>query len=261
MQPQRYYYLIEIQYLGYRLHGWQRQPGFKTVEGLVRKTLKYVLGETRFKILGASRTDAMVSAHHAAFELFIDHEPLENMADFLVIFNQNLPQDIRAMSIKEVDAKFNIIQHPRQKEYLYLFAFGRKSHPFAAPLLATFREHLDLDTMIAGASLFEGRHNFKNYCTKPTKHTVLEREIDVCRIEPNKEYSASFFPDRTYLLRVQGSGFLRNQIRLMMGSLVLLGRGELELSDIKRSLLPDVEMPMNFIAPGSGLILNKVDFL
>jgi tRNA pseudouridine38-40 synthase len=261
MQPQRFYYLLEIQYLGYRLHGWQRQPGYKTVEGLVKKTLKFVLGEIRFKILGASRTDAMVSAHHAAFELFIDHEPLENMADFLVLFNNNLPPDIRALSIKQVDAKFNIIQHPRQKEYLYLFAFGKKSHPFAAPLLATFLEQLDLETMKAGAALFEGKHNFKNYCTKPSAHTVLEREIALCRIEPNKELSASFFPDKTYLLRIRGAGFLRNQVRLMMGSLVLLGRGEISLSDLEKSLSSEIDMPMNYIAPGSGLILNKVDFL
>ena len=110
---QRFYYLIKIQYLGYRLHGWQRQPGLKTVEGLVKKTLKFVLPDIKFKILGASRTDAMVSAHEAAFELFIDHQPLENMADFLVLFNKNLPPDIRALSIKETDASFNIIQHPK----------------------------------------------------------------------------------------------------------------------------------------------------
>ncbi len=260
MQRQRFYYLIEIQYLGYRLHGWQRQPGFKTVEGLVKKTLKFVLGETRFKILGASRTDAMVSAHQAAFELFIDHEPLENMADFLVLFNHNLPQDIRALSIKEVDAKFNIIQHPKKKEYLYLFAFGRKSHPFAAPLLATFLEKLDVEMMMAAATLFEGTHSFHNYCTKPSEHTILERKIDLCRIEQNEEITASFFPDRSYLLRIQGSGFLRNQIRLMMGSLVRVGNGELSLEDVRKSLLPEVKRPMSFIAPGSGLILNKVHF-
>lgn len=260
MKPQRYYYLLEIQYLGYRLHGWQIQPGLKTVEGLVKKTLKYVLEETKFKILGASRTDAMVSAHQASFELFIDHEPLENMADFLVLFNKNLPPDIRALSIKEVDAKFNIIQHPKMKEYLYLFAFGRKSHPFAAPLLATFLDHLDIDLMTKGAKLFEGTHNFRNYCTKPTENTILEREIVCCRIEPNREITASFFPEKTYLLRIQGSGFLRNQIRLLMGTLVMLGRGELSLEDIEKSLQPEVDMQMSYIAPGSGLILNSVDF-
>ena len=260
MRPQRYYYLIKVQYLGYRLHGWQKQPGLKTVEGLLKKTLKFVLGELKFKILGSSRTDAMVSAHESAFELFTDHEPLENMADFLVLFNQNLPPDIRALSIREVDASFNIIQHPKKKEYLYLFAFGRKSHPFAAPLMATFAEDLDIDLMMAGAKLFEGQHSFHNYCTKPTLHTVVEREIDFCEVIQNKEITASFFPERSYILKVIGAGFLRNQIRLMMGTLVQLGRGELSLADIEKSLAPEVKMPMSYIAPGSGLILKKVDF-
>lgn len=202
----------------------------------------------------------MVSAQNAAFELFLDHEPLEDLMEFLEIFNKNLPPDIRAGSIKEVNSKFNIIQHSKLKEYLYLFAFGRKSHPFCAPLMATFLEPLNIELMMEAAKLFEGKQYFGNYCTKPTEHTVLEREIELCEIIRNTEITASFFPESTYVLRVQGPGFLRNQIRLMMGSLVLLGRGELDLEDIQNSLKSGVNMPMNYIAPGSGLILNKVSF-
>src|SRR5690606_16679727 len=117
MQQQRFYYLIKIQYLGYRLHGWQKKPGLKTVESLIKKTLKFHLGDIKFKGIGAGQTVAKVSAHEAAFMLFTDHEPLENMADFLVDFNRNLPPNIRALSIKEVDAGFNIIHHSKLKEY------------------------------------------------------------------------------------------------------------------------------------------------
>lgn len=260
MQRQRYYYLIKIEYLGYRLHGWQRQPGLKTVESLLKKTLKFVLGEISFKILGASRTDAMVSAEEAAFELFVDDTPLKDLSVFLSVLNSNLPPDIRAISIKEVDAKFNIIQHPRRKEYVYLFAFGQKSHPFCAPLLATFVEPLQIELMMEGARLFQGSHDFRNYCTKPTKHTVLKREITRCEILENNIVTASFFPKQSFALHVSGTGFLRNQIRLMMGTLILLGRGEVSLNDIHKSLEPDVTFPMNFIAPASGLILKKVHF-
>ena len=99
MQPRRYFYLIKVQYLGYRLHGWQKQPDVKTVEELITKTLRYVMPEQRFKILGTSRTDAMVSAQESAFELFLDYEPLSNLDEFLKEFNQNLPKDIRALAI------------------------------------------------------------------------------------------------------------------------------------------------------------------
>lgn len=260
MEKKRFFYLIQVQYLGYRFHGWQHQPGLKTVEGMIRKTMKFVLDGRTFKVLGASRTDAMVSASTSFFELFLDQWPLENPLEFLQLFNQNLPPDIRAVSLKEVDAGFNVIRDSKEKEYLYFFAFGQKSHPFASPFLATFQENLDLDLMKETAALFEGSHFFGNYCTKPKKRTIVEREISVCHIQKNTEISASFFPEKTFMLRIRGAGFLRNQIRLMMGNIVLVGRGELTLEDIRKSLLPEVGMPARYIAPASGLLLNRMDF-
>ena len=256
----RFYYLLKIQYLGYRLHGWQKQPNLKTVEGLIKKTLKFVLPDTKFKILGAGRTDAMVSAQDAAFELFVDHSPLEDQEVFLKEFNLNLPPDIRATEIREVDASFNIIKGAKEKEYIYLFAYGDKSHPFCASLLSTFLGPLDIELMKVGAKLFEGRHNFRNYCTKPTPQTQVERVLDLCEITENKAISASFFPKETYLLKVRSAGFLRNQIRLMMGTLVQLGRREISLQDIEDSLKPENQILIDYIAPGSGLMLHRIRF-
>jgi tRNA pseudouridine38-40 synthase len=108
----RYYYLIKLQYLGYRFHGWQKQPNLKTLHLMVDRTLKYVFEDKRFKTLIAGRTDAMVSANETAFELFTYHK-IDDASEFLKEFNYNLPQDIRALSIKEVDESFNIIQHPK----------------------------------------------------------------------------------------------------------------------------------------------------
>jgi tRNA pseudouridine38-40 synthase len=68
---QQYYYLIHIQYLGFRFHGWAKQPNVKTVHQFIDKTLPYVLGHNDFKTLGSSRTDAMVSANHFVLELFL----------------------------------------------------------------------------------------------------------------------------------------------------------------------------------------------
>ena len=76
---------------------------------MIDRTLKFILGEQSFKTLGAGRTDAMVSASEAAFELFLDGQPLQDLVELMGTFNQNLPQDIRVLSIEEVDAKFNII--------------------------------------------------------------------------------------------------------------------------------------------------------
>ena len=90
---------------------------------MIDRTLRYVLGkETSFKTLGSSRTDAMVSANHSVFELFVN-DPLE-LDSFKVKVNANLPSDIRVLNIDEVDETFNVIQSPRVKDYQYLFTFG-----------------------------------------------------------------------------------------------------------------------------------------
>ncbi len=255
----KYFYLITIQFLGYRFHGWQKQPNVKTLHLMVDRTLNFILEGKTFKTLSSGRTDAMVSAENAAIELFLE-EPLSNLEAFLNLFNQNLPQDIRALSIQEVDKEFNIINHSKVKEYLYLFTFGQKCHPFCAPIMTTILDDLDIDVMIKGAKLFEGSHYFKSYCFKPSETGVFNRSILTCEIVENTIYTANFFPNKSYLLRVKGKGFMRNQIRLMMGTLIDLGKHKLSLNDIKYSLQQDVFVKMEYIAPASGLILNKIEF-
>lgn len=256
----RYYYLIKLQYLGYRFHGWQKQPDVKTIHLMIDRTLKFILGEQRFKTLGAGRTDAMVSANEAALELFLYDTPIENFEIFLDLFNHNLPQDIRALSITEVDKAFNVIQDSKIKEYHYLFSEGQKNHPFCAPILTTILEELDVALMKKGARLFEGTHNFKPYCYKASKTGEFIRTIEHCELVDNIEYIANFFPDESYILKVRGKGFMRNQIRLMFGVLIKLGRGEVTLDYIKDSLLEDSKDVMDYIAPASGLILHSIDF-
>ncbi|WP_228851608.1 tRNA pseudouridine synthase A [Aegicerativicinus sediminis] len=255
----RFFYLIKLQYLGYRYHGWQKQPNVKTVQFMVDRTLKYILPDTAIKTLAAGRTDAKVSAEQAAFELFLDR-PLNDLSMFLEEFNFNLPQDIRALSIEEVDENFNIIQDSKIKEYHYLFAYGQKFHPFCAPLMATILDDLDIEIMKKGASIFQGTHNFKAYCYKASEEGQYERELVKCELVENDVYTANFFPERTYLLKVAGSGFGRNQVRLMAGTLFDLGRGIISLEKFKSSLRPNYNGSMQYIAPASGLILHKVEF-
>ncbi|NRB60995.1 MAG: tRNA pseudouridine(38-40) synthase TruA [Winogradskyella sp.] len=260
MFDKRYYYLIKFQYLGYRFHGWQKQPDVKTIHLMIDRTLKYILGDIKFKTLGAGRTDAMVSANEAALELFIYNQPLEDFDSFLELFNHNLPQDIRALSIKEVDKSFNIIQDSKIKEYHYVFSEGQKNHPFCAPILSTILDTLDVDLMKQGAKLFEGTHNFKPYCYKATDKGEYVRTIDSCLIEENTLYTASFFPKKSYIFKVKGKGFMRNQIRLMFGCLIKLGRSEVTLDYIENSLKEDSKEVMDYIAPASGLILHSINF-
>jgi tRNA pseudouridine38-40 synthase len=257
---QRKFYIIKLQYLGFRFHGWQKQPDVNTVQRMVDRTLAYILGHKKFKTLAAGRTDAKVSVNETYIELFLDESPL-NLDDFLPLFNLNLPQDIKALGIEQTDAKFNIINHAKQKEYLYLFTHNEKLHPFAAPFMVSFPEKLNIDLMKKAALLFKGTHNFINYTYKPNPTTNTVSTIISCELMDNTVYEANFFPEKSYVLRVVGAGFKRNQIRIMMARIFQLGKGEIDLEFIKNSLLnPDVLLPITYIAPASGLILQSVDF-
>jgi len=255
----KYFYVITLQYLGYRFHGWQKQPTVKTLHLMVDRTFNFILEGKQFKSLSSGRTDAMVSAECAAIELFL-FEPIEDQQAFLKLFNHNLPQDIRALEIREVDAKFNIINHSKTKEYLYLFTYGEKCHPFCAPIMTTILDDLDIDLMKQGAKLFEGSHYFKSYCFKPTDNGIYNRDILCCELVENTMYTANYFPKESYILRVKGKGFMRNQIRLMMGALIDLGKGKLSLETISQSLEQDCFIKLDHIAPASGLILNHIEF-
>lgn len=251
-------YLIHIQYLGFRYHGWMKQPDVKTVESVLEKTLFYVLGHTGFRLLGSSRTDAMVSADHAAFELFLE-TPLDESV-FIPEMNLNLPNDVRVTEMEPVGPDFNIIQSPREKAYVYLFSHGEKVHPFCAPFLCGLTYPVDIERMKEGADIFKGSHNFRRYCTKPGASARFEREILESRIEENRFIEASFFPDKTYAWHIRSKGFLRNQIRLMMGHLLCLGRGEINPDEIRRSLRGEITAPLRHIAPASGLVLREILF-
>lgn len=260
MQRTRYYYLIRIQYLGFRYSGWQKQPGHKTVEGMLSKTFKHVLPETKFKILGSGRTDAKVSALDGVFELFLDNTTLPELNTFLDVFNRNLPPDIRAMSIEPVTKDFNIIKNSKSKEYVYLFSFGEKNHPFCAPFLYNVIERLDIGLMKEVAPFFRGTHDFSSYTARLKPNTHVVRTVDYCEILENDLINASFFPKESFKLVVRGQGFMRYQIRMIMGALIALGKGELEKQDILDSLHPDGKIKLNSVAPGSGLLLNGVKF-
>jgi tRNA pseudouridine38-40 synthase len=257
-QQKKYYYLIKIQYLGFRYHGWQVQPNVKTIQKMVEKTLCFVLKHNEFKVLGASRTDMMVSANESAFELFMK-EPV----DILVLktkLNKSLPNDIAILDVEEVDEKFNIIQDSKEKEYNYLFSFGKKIHPFCAPFMLGVQDELDIGKMKLGARLFEGIHSFQRYAYKPSANTNFVREIISCEIIENTILTANFFPDKSYLLKVKGTGFMRYQIRLMMGVLFQLGKNEVDLAFVKDTLENPNPNTLKELAPASGLCLNSVKF-
>tara|TARA_R110002020_G_scaffold381336_3_gene592304 strand:- start:1922 stop:2716 length:795 start_codon:yes stop_codon:yes gene_type:complete len=258
MFRKRFYYLIKLQYLGFRYHGWQKQPEKLTVERMLQRTLRFVMERKNFKLLAAGRTDAKVSVNETYIELFVEEDPVK-LESFLSLLNDNLPPDIRALEISETNAEFNIIQHPKTKEYIYLFSFGKKEHPFSAPFMLNMLGELDIPLMQEAAKMIEGNHDFINFTYKPKENTITQMTVDHCEIIPNTIYTASFFPKESYILKIKGAGFKRHQVRLIMGALLDLGMGIMSISDFKEALAGDKFIKLTHIAQASGLILNSVE--
>jgi len=258
MQTRPYTYLFYIQYLGLRYAGWQRQKGVKTIQGSIERGIRYVLGHEDFTVLGASRTDAGVSCHRGAFELFLKH-PI-SLEDFLYQLNVNLPADIRVLEGDPVPKEFNIIQDVLWKEYHYHFALGEKFHPFAAGTLSFFPGDYDIELMQEGAKLFTGKHDFRRFCSidKVTDNyirTVFESSIDM-----HPQAGEGDVPKESWVFRIKGDGFLRYQVRIMAAALLDLGSGKLSLDQIKDAFHDKLASPLAMTGPPNGLVLWDLAF-
>jgi len=251
-------YVVRLQFLGFRFSGWQKQTNAKTLHDMVDKTLSFVFEELNYKTIGIGRTDAKVSANTYYIQMFTDK--IVDEKGFIDSLNANFSPDFRALSIQSVERGFNVINAPKIKEYHYYFSYGGKNHPFSAPFIVGINEILDLETMQKAAKLFEGEHYFHKYCTKPSEKTIFRRMIDSCEIVENDILTANFFPEKSYIFKVRGKGFLRYQIRLMMATLFEVGKGNLDLSFIEASLKEDNDQKyMRNNAPSSGLQLYDVE--
>ena len=253
----RYQYLLFVQFLGFRFRGWQHQPGQQTVEGMLKKTLKYILPGTSIKLLASGRTDAKVSARSLPVSLILPSE-ITNSDSFLNDLNANLPPDIRVNHIEAMPFDFNVIKDVVAKEYHYYFSNEADFHPNASPFIGYFRDPLNIPRMREAAPLFEGTHHFEAFCSRPGSKSNFERTISRSKLELNTYLTAPFLPETTYAYLVKGSGFLRYQIRMMLGALVMLGRDEIHEDDILAALEGNPTRPITTIAPGSGLLLHQV---
>lgn len=253
-----HFYLIRIEFLGFRYHGWQKQPKFRSVQGMIDKTFEFIFQHENFKTHGCGRTDAKVSANDFAFELFVNEQLEPNK--IIEELNNNLPSDIRAKTAVQVNSDFNIIQNSKEKEYHYFFSSGEKSHPFNAPYIRDFGAELNIDKMKEAAELFKGVHNFKRFASKPTENAVFERDILKSEIVENKSITANFTPEESFIFKVRSKGFLRYQVRLMVGALVNVGRGDWTIEQFKETLENPLGTQVRHIAPSSGLVLNEVTF-
>jgi tRNA pseudouridine38-40 synthase len=247
-------FLIKFQYLGFRFHGVQKQLNIQSIQGRIEKLVNDTLKSehrTRF----ASRTDAMVSAEESFF-LIMFNELMETEKIKKVL--AQLPPDIKVLEITEVEDSFTMLKAVKEKTYHYYFSHNvLQAHPFAAPFMALLTEELDLELMKIGAKEMVGTHEFSNFCYRPKPGMNFTRTIYSCEINVNQVLTASFFPATSFVISITGERFMRGQVRLMVGALFRLGKHEITLDDLKKSLQRLDSTFIKWMVPSSGLILHK----
>ena len=239
---------LTIAYDGTDYHGWQVQPNGMTVEEQLESTALRFSG-VHNSLEGSGRTDAGVHAWgQVASWPYAGKLPLERIQ---AAFNSLLPPDIIVRRVEEMAPSFHARKSARTKTYLYII----DNSPFANPLLRRYawhiRQPLNLDALNQAAALLVGRHDFHSFKaadgkTATSLRTILQ--VRWCRRGP-------------YLLFfIKGDGFLKNMVRIIVGTLVDFGRGKYPPQKMHSIITARLRTAAGITAPAHGLVLRSVDY-
>ena len=237
---------LDICYEGTRYHGWQRLSGTdSTIQGKIETALSRILGEN-IEISGSGRTDAGV---HALGQVANFHcESNMPAGEILSNLRKYLPEDIGIYSCKEVSPRFHARLNAKEKTYLYRIWNSENPCVFERKFVAVFPEKLDLDAMREAAAHLCGEHDFAAFCGNPkfkksTVRFVRSIEILLCGDELR--------------ILVTGNGFLHSMVRIIVGTLIEVGRGQRQADSIP-ALFGAKRAEAGFLAPAQGLCLQEV---
>jgi tRNA pseudouridine38-40 synthase len=237
---------LDICYDGTRYRGWQRLSGTdNTIQGKIEVALSRILDE-HIEISGSGRTDAGVHARGQVANFHCENKmPVEALLRQL---RQYLPEDIGILRCKDVSERFHARLNAKEKTYLYRLWNSENPCVFERRYVSHVLENLDLGAMEAAAQHLCGEHDFSAFCGNPKfkKSTVRYiRTVNICR--QGDEIHIHF----------TGNGFIHNQVRIMVGTLVEVGRGERHPDSIP-ALFGGKRSDAGFLAPAQGLCLMEV---
>ena len=239
---------LDICYDGTRYKGWQRLGGEEnTIQGKLEQCLTRILGEP-IEVSGSGRTDAGVHARGQVANFHCESDM--SAEEILEALRRYLPEDIGIYSCRDVSPRFHARLNAREKTYLYRIWTGERPCVFERRYVAVMREKLDVQAMGQAARLLEGEHDFSAFCGNPRfkKSTVrLIRRVEV------REFGDEL---RIY---ATGEGFLQNMVRIMVGTLVEVGRGQRSVQSIP-ALFGGKRADAGFLAPAQGLCLQEVEY-
>jgi len=242
---------LTIGYLGESYNGWQIQPEYphvKTIQNELQKALK-ILTKEDIKVLGAGRTDAGVSALGQVASFYtkssIPHDR------YPTALNGILPEDIVVYKAEAVQNDFHPIKDAKGKWYRYHIYTGGFPHIFYNKMSHHIPHKLDIQVMSEAASLLQGEHDFRSFCVAKTSKKDFVRNIKRCQITVQKSF---------VFLDIYGDGFLYNMVRIIAGTLILIGKGKLSLLDIPEIIDAKDRAMAGPTAPAKGLCLVRVDY-
>lgn len=240
---------LVVAYDGTAYHGWQLQRGVVTIESELNRCLSGLLGE-EIQVIGASRTDSGVHAlgNVAVFDT-TSRIPADKISYAL---NQRLPEDIRIQKSEQVPIDW----HPRHcdSRKTYEYRIYRGEFPMPVKRLYALHEYhqLDVEKMRKAAEYLVGEHDFKSFCyTGAQVETTVRTIISVEILEEGTDI----------VIRVCGNGFLYNMVRIIVGTLLEVGRGKRNPEDMKTILEAKDRSAAGPTAPAQGLLLVKYEFL
>ncbi len=240
--------LIEIEYDGKDFFGWQKQEGKRCVQSEIECVLHKLTGE-KIEIYGSGRTDKGVHAmgQCAHFDISVNF-PTKNIPTAM---NNLLPSDISVKKAVEKNKKFHARFSAKQKTYQYQIYHSIQKQALKNNRFAYVNYDLNLEKMKEVSKILEGRHNFKGFCSTNTQVKDFEREIKSIKITQRKN---------EIIVEVCGNGFLYNMVRIIVGTLVDVGRGLLNETDVKNALEKKERSFAGQTMPPEGLFLKKVKY-
>lgn len=241
-------YRLTVAYDGTRFFGWERQPDRDTIQG----KLEAVLGELQgsaVNVIGAGRTDAGVHARAMTANVVLDvAQSPEEIRDYL---NRYLPDAIAVREVKEASPRFHARYNALGKTYRYTCHVGEVKPVFDRKYVTLLDYRPDVEKMRQAAAYLLGENDFASFCGNPRMKKSTVRLVDHIAVEQRK--------DRV-IFTFHGTGFLQNMVRIMVGTLLEVGRGFWAPEKVEEILLAKDRKQAGPTAPPEGLCLMKVDY-
>ena len=239
---------LDLCYDGTRYSGWQRQKVHdNTIQGKLETALSRILGEP-IEVSASGRTDTGV---HARGQVANFHTGSQmDCAELLKELRRYLPEDIGIYSCREVSPRFHSRLNALEKTYQYRLWNSEMPCVFERRFVTEYPEALDVEAMQAAAQLFLGTHDFSAFCANKKMKKSTVRTIKSFTVERVCE---------EIRFTVTGNGFLHNMVRILVGTLIEVGRAERSAETIP-GLFGGKREDAGFLAPGKGLCLMEVRY-